>query len=431
MTLGIQTAPAGPAWIMRATTFALALLGLCTLSLALAAPAPTRDTGQASIEHGRYLAGVGDCASCHTEKGGKLYAGGRAILTPFGTIYSTNITPDAATGIGKWSSQDFYKALHQGIRRDGKHLYPAFPYPWLTKASREDVQAIKSYLDSLVPVRQQNKAAELPWPLSVREILAGWNEMFFHEGAFAPDPKKSKQWNRGAYLVEGLGHCGTCHTATNTFGAPKSGEKLEGGDFGQHWYAPGLTGNLRDGLGAWSEADIVAFLKTGSNAKSAAGGPMADVVKNSTQHFSDTDLKAIAVYLKDIPADKAQPAAKTTAAGSKALVLGEAIYLRNCTSCHRKNGAGFAKIFPSLKGSSAVQAKLPDTVIHTVLAGGKTARTAGEPTALPMPAFDKKLDDREVAELVNYIRNAWGNHASMTSADAVSKVRKDVEHGGG
>jgi len=417
--------------IMCATKVIFGLLGLCGLSLALAAPARTEGTSRTSIERGRYLVTAGNCASCHTDAGGKPYAGGRAIVTPFGTIYSTNITPDAATGIGKWSSQDFYKALHQGIRRDGKHLYPAFPYLWFTKVSRADVQAIKAFLDSVVPVRQQNKPAELPWPLSVREILAGWNELYFHEGPFKADPKKSKQWNRGAYLVEGLGHCGACHTATNALGAPKSGEKLKGSDFGQHWYAPSLTENLRDGLGGWSEADIVAFLKTGSNAKSAAAGPMADVVKNSTQHLSDTDLKAIAVYLKDIPADKTQATAKRTEGGKRALSRGEVIYTKNCSACHRKNGAGYAKIFPSLKGSSAVQAKLPDTVIHIVLGGAKTAKTAGEPTALPMPAFDRKLDDQEVAELVNYIRNAWGNRASLTSADAVSKVRKDVEHGGG
>ena len=419
---------------MHARAFALALAGLCGLSPALAAAARTQGTqgtGRTSIERGRYLVNAGNCASCHTDAGGKPYAGGRPILTPFGTIYSTNITPDAATGIGKWSSQDFYKALHQGIRRDGKHLYPAFPYLWFTKVSRADVQAIKAFLDSVAPVRQQNKPAELPWPLSVREILAGWNELYFHEGAFKPDAKKSKQWNRGAYLVEGLGHCGACHTATNALGAPKSGEKLKGSDFGQHWYAPGLTENLRDGLGAWSEADIVAFLKTGSNARSAAAGPMADVVKNSTQHFSDADLKAIAVYLKHIPAGKAQTTTRTKGTGRQALSGGEAIYARNCIGCHRKNGAGYAKIFPSLKGSSAVQAKLPDTVIHIVLGGSHTAKTAGAPTALPMPAFDRKLDDQEVAELVNYIRNAWGNHASLTSADAVSKVRKDVAHGGG
>ncbi len=414
---------------MRVTTFALVLWGLCGLSLALAAPQRTQGSGGASIERGRYLARVGDCASCHTEAGGKPYAGGRAIVTPFGTLYSTNITPDTATGIGKWSEQDFYKAMHNGIRRDGKHLYPAFPYLWFTKTSRGDVRAIKAFLDSVPPVRQQDKPADFPWPLSVREVLAGWNEVFFHEGDFTPDPKKSEQWNRGAYLVEGLGHCGECHTAMNLLGAPKSGAKLQGGEYGEHWYASGLTGNLRDGLGAWSAADIVAYLQTGSNAKSAALGPMADVVRNSTQHLSDADLEAIAVYLKDIPADKAGATTNTTASGSQALARGEAIYLRNCTTCHRKNGAGFAKIFPSLKGSSAVQAKLPDTVTHIILAGGKTARTAGAPTALPMPAFDKKLDDQEVAELVNYIRNAWGNHASTTSADAVSKVRKDVAPG--
>ena len=416
---------------MRARKIIFGLLGLCGLSLAIAASARTEGASRTSIERGRYLATVGECASCHTDVGGKPYAGGRAIVTPFGTIYSSNITPDPATGIGKWSKQDFYRALHNGIRRDGKHLYPAFPYPWFTQVTRADVQAIKSYLDSVAAVRQQNKPAELPWPLSVREILAGWNELFFHEGAFSPDLKKSEQWNRGAYLVEGLGHCGACHTATNVLGAPKSDEKLKGGDFGEHWYAPGLTENLRDGLGAWSQADIVAYLKTGSNAKSAAAGPMADVVKNSTQHLNDADLNAIAVYLKDIPADKTQAGAEMTATGKRSLSRGELIYLENCTACHRKSGAGYAKIFPSLKGSSAVQARLPDTVTHVILAGAHTAKTAAAPTALPMPAFDKKLDDQKVAELVNYIRNAWGNRASLTNAEAVSKVRKDVEHGGG
>jgi len=416
---------------MRAIKLAFGLAGLLGLSLAVAVPARAQGTTYSTIERGRYLVNAGDCASCHTAEGGKPYAGGLAVPTPFGTIYSTNITPDPATGIGKWSEQDFYNAMHDGIRRDGKHLYPAFPYPWFTKVSRADVHAIKAFLDTVTPVRQQNKPTELPWPLSVREVMAGWNKLYFHEGAFKPDHKKSEQWNRGAYLVEGLGHCGACHTDTNLLGAPKTADKLKGGDFGEHWYAPGLTSNLRDGLGGWSAAEIVEYLKTGANAKSAAGGPMAEVVKNSTQYLSDVDLNAIAVYLKDVPAEQARAAAKATDIDKQAWSRGEALYVDNCTGCHMENGAGVAQIFPSLKGSSAVQAKLPDTVTHILLAGAKTAATPGKPTGFAMPAFARKLDDKEVADLVNYIRNAWGNHSSLTNQNAVSKVRKDVEHGGG
>jgi mono/diheme cytochrome c family protein len=405
-------------------------VGLFGLSLANAIPAGAQGTTYTTIERGRYLVNAGDCASCHTDQGGKPYAGGLAVPTPFGVIYSTNITPDPTTGIGNWSEHDFYKAMHNGIGRDGKHLYPAFPYPWFTKVSRDDVGAIKAFLDTLSPVRQANKPTELHWPLNVREVMAGWNELYFHEGALKADPTKSEQWNRGAYLVEGLGHCGACHTATNELGASKAGETLKGGDFGEHWYAPSLTSGLRDGLGGWSAAEIVEYLKTGANAKSAAAGPMAEVIKNSTQHLNDADLNAVAAYLKDFPVGKVK-ATTTTDINKQALSRGEALYFDNCTGCHMENGEGLVQTFPPLKGSSAIQAKTPDTVIHVVLAGAKIAATKGKPTGFAMPAFDWKLDDKEVADLVNYIRNAWGNHASLTSADTVSKVRRDVEHSGG
>jgi mono/diheme cytochrome c family protein len=416
---------------MRTTKLAFGLVGLLGLSLATAVSAVAQGTTYTTIERGRYLVNAGDCASCHTGQGGKPYAGGLAVPTPFGTIYSTNITPDEATGIGNWSEQDFYKAMHDGIRRDGKHLYPAFPYPWFTKVSRDDVRAIKAFLDTLTPVRQKNKPTELSWPLNVREVMAGWNELYFHDGAFEPDPKKSEQWNRGAYLVEGLGHCGACHTATTVLGGSKTGEKLKGGDFGEHWYAPDLTSGLRDGLGGWSVAEIVEYLKTGANAKSAAAGPMAEVVQNSTQYLSDGDLNAVAAYLKDSAAEKTTATTKTTEIDKQAWSRGEALYVDNCTGCHMENGEGLAQAFPPIKGSSAVQAETPDTVIHVVLAGAKIPPTKDNPTGLAMPAFDRKLDDKEVADLVNYIRNAWGNQASLTSADTVSKVRKNVEHGGG
>jgi mono/diheme cytochrome c family protein len=414
---------------MRLASFAFGLLGLFGLSLTIAVPAQAQGTTYTTIERGRYLVNAGDCASCHTDQGGQAYAGGLALPTPFGIIYSTNITPDRVTGIGNWSEEDFYRAMHNGIRRDGKHLYPAFPYPWFTKVSRDDVSAIKAFLNTLTPVRQENRPTKLFWPLNEREVVAGWNELYFRDGAFVADPKKSEQWNRGAYLVEGLGHCGACHTATNVLGAAKTTENLKGGDFGEHWYAPSLTGHLRDGLGEWSAAEIVEYLKTGANSKSAAAGPMAEVVKNSTQYLSDSDLNAIATYLKDFPVEKT--ATQAAEIDKQDLSRGEALYVDNCTGCHMENGEGLTEVFPSLKASSAVQATLPDTVIHVVLAGAKAAATLSKPTGLAMPAFDRKLDDKQIADLVNYIRNAWGNHASQTDAGAVSKIRKDVENGGG
>ncbi|MDQ6706424.1 MAG: cytochrome c [Acidobacteriota bacterium] len=365
--------------------------GAFGLSLALCACAFAQGTTYSTIERGRYLVDARDCASCHTAEGGQPFAGGKAIATPFGTIYSTNITPDASTGIGKWSDQDLFKAMHDGIRRDGKHLYPAFPYPWFTRTSRDDVRAIRAFLNTLAPVRQQNKPSALPWPLDIREVMAGWNTLYFHEGFYKPNPDKSGQWNRGAYLVEGLGHCGACHTGTNVLGGTKTDEKLRGGDFGEHWYAPTLTGNLREGLGAWSLEDIVTYLKTGSNSRSSAAGPMAEVVKNSTQHLSEGDLYSIAVYLKDVPADQARADTKASAVDTQALSHGEAVFVDNCTGCHMENGAGIPQIFPTLKGSSIVQSKNPDTVIHVVVAGAKTPGTSGKPTRFAMPAFDSKL----------------------------------------
>ena len=374
------------------------------------------------VERGRYLAAAGDCAACHTAPGGRPFAGGRAIPTPFGTIYSTNITPDKETGLGNWSEAEFYRAMHEGIRRDGKHLYPAFPYPWYTKLTRDDVDALKAFLETLPPVRHENKAAELPWPLSVREVMSGWNEMFFHAGEFKADPGESGEWNRGAYLVEGLGHCGACHTPKNAVGAVKTKQRLQGG-YGENWYATSLTSDARDGLGDWSPDDVVKYLKTGSNLKAAATGPMAEVIENSTQHMSDADLHAIAVYLKTV-----RPGEETQAAGTdpQRLARGEAIYRDQCAGCHMEDGAGQAHAFPPLRGNAVVQAKEPGTMLHMILDGAQVAATKANPSGLKMPAFDWKLSDQDVADLATYLRGAWGNKASAVSAKDVKKTRERV-----
>lgn len=392
--------------------------------LATSATVLAQGTTFTTIERGRYLAQAGDCAACHTADDGKPFAGGRPIPTPFGTIYSTNITPDKDTGIGRWSNDDFYRAMHEGILRDGKHLYPAFPYPWYTKLAVDDVRAIKRYLDTVASVKQENKPPELPWPLSVRAVMAGWNGLYFHEGVFQADPHKSAQWNRGAYLVEGAGHCGACHTPKTILGGPKKDERLEGG-YGEHWYASSLTGELRDGIGAWSAKEIVEYLKTGSNDKAAAAGPMAEVVQNSTQHLSDADLNAIAAYLKDMPGTKDR---RETAQSIDDAVMshGKALYVDNCTGCHMENGEGIAEVFPPLKGSAPVQAKEPATVLQAIIDGATVVATKDKPTALAMPAFGWKLSDHEIADLTTYIRNTWGNHASVVDANAVADIRKQI-----
>ncbi|MHB8743170.1 MAG: c-type cytochrome [Sulfuricaulis sp.] len=413
---------------MRATkpSFrAAALIGLGVLTIATTALAQGADFS--TIKRGHYLADAGDCAACHTADGGQPFAGGRAVPTPFGTIYSTNITPDPETGIGRWSNEEFYKAMHEGVGRDGKRFYPAFPYPWYTKIDVDDVRAIKVYLDSLPPVMQKDKSPKLPWPLSVREVMAGWNALYFCKGAFHGNPDKSAQWNRGAYLVEGLGHCGACHTPKNVLGASKKDKRFEGGD-GEHWYASSLTGNLRDGLGAWSAKEIVDYLKTGSNAKAAAAGPMAEVVRNSTQRLDDADLNAIAAYIKDIPRTKDESNNASHSIDKSVLTHGEALYVDNCTGCHMENGTGIAQVFPPLKASAAVQAKDPATVLQAIIGGATVVATNEKPTGLAMPAFGWKLSDQEIADLATYIRNAWNNRADTVSAGQVAKVRKEVQH---
>lgn len=380
----------------------------------------------ASAEHGRYLVRAGDCMSCHTADNGAPFAGGRAVPTPFGTIYSTNITPDRSTGIGDWSEDDFYRAMHEGIARDGHHLYPAFPYPWFTRISRDDVRDIKAYLDTRPAVRQVNRAPELPWPLSVRGAMAVWNGMYLDEGVYRADPAKSAQWNRGAYLVRGLGHCSACHGDKNFAGAVDKDHPLNGG-FAENMYAPALTGGKRDGLGQWSEQDIVDYLGSGRNAIATAGGAMAEVVEQSTQYLSEADRRAIAVYLKSLPAPGTE---RQASVGDGTMKRGAALYLDNCEACHMRGGTGQSGAFPPLRNSSAVQAAEPDTLIAAILQGDRVPATKADQTALAMPAFADKLDDREIAQLTTYIRNAWGNHAGSVDAGDVHDMRKQLRKAG-
>ena len=400
------------------------------LALAAAPLAFAVDTDYGKVARGRYLVHAGDCAACHTDDEGKPFAGGRAVPTPFGTIYSTNITPDKETGIGNWTDEQFYKAMHEGMRPNGQHLYPAFPYPWFTKLSRDDVLAIKAYLDSIPPVKQAAKPPDLPWPLSVRESVAGWNTLFFKAGTFQPNPRKSAQWNRGAYLVEGLGHCGACHSPKNTLGGIKKKDRFEGGK-GEGWFAVSLDGDRRSGLGDWTVDEIVEYLKTGANDRARAMGPMAEVVHNSTMYLTDSDLRAMATYLKGLPADGSDRNASVPAPDDDRMKRGRLVYADQCAGCHMQNGEGIAHVFPAIKGNTGAQAQDPTSLARLVLQGAHSAKTPAKPEGFAMPAFGWKLSNEDIADVLTYIRASWGNQAEPVKASKIADVRKMIAKSSG
>jgi mono/diheme cytochrome c family protein len=376
----------------------------------------------ALVQRGKALADAADCVACHTGNPNKPFAGGRPIETPFGTIYSPNITPARETGIGAWSDADFYRAMHEGIGPDGTLLYPAFPYPYFTKMPRDDVLAVLAYLKTLQPIENTRPDNQLQWPLNHRVVMRGWNLLFFSPGTFAPNKDKSEEWNRGAYLVEGPGHCGACHTPKNAFGADKTGAQLQGGLI-QDWFAPNITNDLRAGIGSWSVDDIVEYLKTGRNARSGAAALMSEVVMHSTSKMSESDLHAVAVYLKDVAGKFEPPPSKPAPAFAKA---GKAIFLDSCAACHRSDGEGEPRMFPPLAKNANVQSSDPTTVIRVVLEGARTAVTDRRPTPSSMPPYDWKLSDIQIAAVVTYIRNAWGNSASSVSVDQVKALKENL-----
>jgi mono/diheme cytochrome c family protein len=404
-------------WLV-AGVLALACAGGTAAAVQVYAPTRARQPW-ATIQNGRYLASAGDCESCHTAPGGKPYAGGRPVPTPFGIIYSTNITPDPDTGIGAWSEDDFYRAMHQGIDRQGERLYPAFPYPWFTHMTRGDVDAIKAYLDTVKPVREVNRESKLGWPFSMRSMLAVWDKLYLDAKQFRPDPKRSAQWNRGKYLVDGPGHCGACHSSKNMLGHADTSHPMQGG-MAEHVFAPNLGAGERDGLGGWTREDIVEYLATGSNRYATAAGPMAEVVQASTQHLKQRDLEAMATYLKSLEGPEPET---PNAPDQDTMRTGAALYVDDCAGCHMNDGAGIANAFPPLRASSAVQAAKPDLLIAVILEGARSPATRAKPSGLMMPAFNGKLDDAEVAALTTYIRNAWGNRGSDVSKGDVAKLR--------
>ncbi|CDX54410.1 Gluconate 2-dehydrogenase cytochrome c subunit [Mesorhizobium plurifarium] len=401
-------------------TLALILTaGLATLAWTCAIAADQAD----QIIRGQYQAVLGDCAGCHTRPGGKPLAGGLPLETPFGALIPPNITPDRETGIGNWSEADFRNMMKTGIGHNGVRLYPAMPYPAYTRMTDQDISDLWAYLTTVDPISNKVEANQLPFPLNIRLSMWGWNLLNFSETPFTPDPSKPAEWNRGAYIVQGPGHCGTCHTPKSFLGADKDSVFLQGASL-QGWFAPDITNNAQSGLGKWSEDDLVQYLKTGVNAHSIASGPMAEAVENSTSKMTDADLKAVTVYLKSLGSDTgaSQPAKPDQAR----MVTGEAIYRDNCSACHGGDGAGAGALFPSLAGNALVAQGSSETLSRLVLAGSQAVHTTHAPTSPAMPSLAWRLKDREIADVLTYIRNSWGNAAPVVSADDVASVRKEL-----
>ena len=426
--------------------FGALLIGLSCGRVCAADSAQPAEARQRLIDEGRYLVIAGDCIACHTRAHGAPFAGGRPLHTPFGVVYSANITTDPMTGIGAWSESQFGRAMREGLAADGTHLYPAFPYTAYTKLTDHDVHAIYAYLRSLQPVHYAPPKNSLPFPFSVRALVGGWNMLFFQAGRYAANPSQTAEWNRGAYLTQALGHCGACHSPHNYFGGESTAEALTGGEFLDEiadevvddkitpldestvrtWSAANLTPSP-SGLGAWSLDAIAAYLKSGHSERAAAFGPMGEVIGKSTSQLTDQDLHAIAVYLKSLPPAMQGAPRKPDA---EALRSGEIVYTTRCADCHLPTGLGMpraanvdaSKTAPPLAGNAALQSPNPATLINVILYGAHEAGlTAGAWPKMSGFELSVGLDDVEIAALCTYVRSSWGNQAGAVDAAAVAK----------
>jgi len=406
------------------------LIGFTLLSLAgTALTAQAASTEYQDIEHGRYLSVLGDCAACHTANEEQPLAGGVSLETPFGTLVAPNITPDAETGLGNWTFEDFKGAMTEGIGKGGYHLYPAMPYPAYTLMRDEDLRDLWAYLRTVSPVNHDVEANQLPFPFNIRLAMMGWNWLNFDDRDFQPDPDRPDDINRGAYLVEGLGHCGTCHTPRNFMGG--DGDGKFSGAIVDDWLAPNITPDPHKGIGGWSEDELVEYLKTGGNRFDFASGPMADEVHHSSQYWTDDDLHAVARYLLTgagidetaSSADAPEPLAQSNAqvqAGSK-------IYFDRCAGCHKTDGSGENGMFPQLAENPLINNDNASSLIRVVLAGSRAVDTDAKPTAPAMPAFGWDLSDDQIANVVTFVRNSWGNAAPAVSAGDVAEMRKALQ----
>ncbi len=388
---------------------------------------PDIHTLDSTVEKGRYLATIGNCVTCHTTRNGQLFAGGVQFQTGFGVLYSTNITSDQNTGIGRWSFGDFYQAMKHGTRPDGIHLYPAFPYTSFSRLSDADIASIYLYMQTVKPVSVSARKNHLKFPYNLRFTLRAWNKLFHSSETYVHDAGQSAEWNRGAYLIQGIAHCGACHTPRNFLGAERADLALSGGVLydevshgkSRQWSAVNLT-SANTGLGAWSANDIQAYLKTGDSVRAVVHGPMTEVVLNSTRYFKDDDIRAIASYLKALPAT-GDSNRKT--ADPKQLAAGEITYTVHCGTCHLPTGLGDQTLGVTLAGNAIVQANDPSSLINVILYAPHLPPPPFVSDRTRMKPFGKRLSDEEIANLATYIRANFGNQAGMVSTRQVTQQR--------
>lgn len=406
---------------LGALVWALNVRGEVDVNTQLAAAAPS----DSLVARGAYLARAGNCQTCHTAQGGQPYAGGLGIATPFGTVFTSNLTPDGKTGIGGWSSSHFWRAMHNGRSKDGRLLYPAFPYTSYTQVTREDSDAIFAYLGSLPAVVQPNQPHTLRFPYQSQVALAVWRALYFSPGVYEPNTARNAEWNRGAYLVKGLGHCAACHTARNALGATEQSLDLAGGLIPmQNWYAPSLTSPYEAGVSDWDKQHIVSLLKNGVSPRASVTGPMAEVVQRSTQYLSDADLGAMAQFLKELPASNtAPPAPAAIKTQGESVERAAKLYEQNCAQCHGAKGEGIANAYPALAGNRAVTMGQASNLVQIVLNGGYAPATQGNPRPFGMPPFVLMLNDADMALVLTHIRQSWGNRASEITPVEVNRIR--------
>jgi mono/diheme cytochrome c family protein len=389
------------------------------------------------VDKGHELLRLGNCMACHTERGQAAGAGGRAFDTPFGKVYSSNITPDSQYGLGTWNANDFWRALHYGKSKDGRLLTPVFPYQHTTLIAREDSDAMFEAIKTWAPAANQKAIAQasktLDWPYGTPLAIAVWRSLFFTPGVYQADPQQSKEWNRGAYLAQGLGHCAACHSERNEWGAIASVDDFSGGRMPViNWYAPSLTSLKETGLAQQTNQDIAKLLQAGRNDQATASGPMAEVVQHSTQHWRDEDLLAVATYLKDLAQQALQRAAsasndKSTQTVSipsaKVLSLGAKTYEDHCVQCHLSQGQGVPGAYPALANNRAVLLNDPTNLVQSVLYGGYPVSTPLNPRPYGMPPYILTLDDRQIAAVLTHLRTQWGHQAPEVTPLQVNRIR--------
>ncbi len=388
------------------------------------------------VEQAEYVTRLADCVACHSVEGGQPFAGGLEMGTPLGSIFATNITPDPETGIGNYTLAEFDNAVRRGVAKDGHRLYPAMPYPSYAKMSDDDVKALYDYFMHYVkPVKEANRESDIEWPLNMRWPLEFWNFAFLDTGAFESDQSKDEPWNRGAYLVQGAGHCGSCHTPRG-FAIQEAAMDESSGDFLagallDGWYAPSLRNDHNVGLGRWNEEDIVAFLKKGRNQHGIVFGSMMEAFNNSTQYMTDDDLAGIAVYLKSLPGNEPEGAPKWAYDETTTVALnsgdtskpGAALYLNQCGFCHGRDGKGRGEFLPPLAGASSMLADESASVINVMLNGAGRVVSNGVPDSYRMPPFRVLLTDRQIADIATFVRSSWGNNGTPVTEEQVRELR--------